>query len=141
MARGPTGERIHSPIKVPHACSYVLRQEERRDLRPVQDCRALNDITVKNAAPIPLIPELIDRLCGTCYFTKFDICVGYNNIRIKEGDEYKAAFKTPLGLFEPLVMTFGLCNAPATFQTFMNHIFQDMVDEGHVVVVVTHYFA
>jgi hypothetical protein len=104
------------------------------DLRPVQDCRALNDITVKNAAPIPLIPELIDRLHGACYFTKFDIRVGYNNIRIKEGDEYKAAFKTPLGLFEPLVMTFGLCNAPATFQTFMNHIFQDMVDEGHVVV-------
>jgi hypothetical protein len=104
------------------------------DLRPVQDCHALNDITVKNAAPIPLIPELIDRLRGACYFTKFDIHVGYNNIRIKEGNEYKAAFKTPLGLFEPLVMTFGLCNAPATFQTFMNHIFQDMVDEGHVVV-------
>jgi hypothetical protein len=70
------------------------------DLRPVQDCRALNNITVKNALPIPLIPELIDRLHGTCYFTKFDICVGYNNIRIKEGDEYKAAFKTLLGLFE-----------------------------------------
>jgi hypothetical protein len=104
------------------------------DLCPVQDCHALNDITVKNAAPIPLIPELIDRLRSVCYFTKFDIRVGYNNIRIKEGDEYKAAFKTPLGLFEPLVMTFGLCNAPATFQTFMNHIFQDMVDEGHVVV-------
>ena len=63
-----------------------------------------------------------------------DICWGYNNIRIKEGDEYKAAFKTPLGLFEPTVMTFGLCNAPATFQTFMNNIFEDMIDEGHVVV-------
>jgi hypothetical protein len=68
------------------------------DLCPVQDCRALNDITVKNAAPIPLIPELIDRLHSVHYFTKFDICVGYNNIRIKEGDEYKAAFKTPLAL-------------------------------------------
>jgi hypothetical protein len=104
------------------------------DLRPVQDCCALNDITVKNTVPIPLIPELIDRLRGVCYFTKFDIHVGYNNIHIKEGNKYKAAFRTPLGLFEPLVMTFGLCNAPATFQMFMNHIFQDMVDEGHIVV-------
>jgi hypothetical protein len=119
-----------SPMPVP----MFFVEKEGSDLRPVQDCRALNDITVKNAAPIPLIPELIDRLHGARYFTKFDIRVGYNNIRIKEGDEYKAAFKTPLGLFEPLVMTFGLCNAPATFQTFMNHIFQDMVDEGHVVV-------
>jgi hypothetical protein len=48
--------------------------------------------------------------------------------------DYKAAFKTPLGLFEPTVMTFGLCNAPATFQTFMNSIFQDMIDEGNIVV-------
>jgi hypothetical protein len=119
-----------SPMPIP----MFFIEKKGGDLRPVQDCRALNNITVKNAAPIPLIPELIDRLCGMHYFTKFDIRVGYNNIHIKEGDEYKAAFKTLLGLFEPLVMTFGLCNAPATFQTFMNHIFQDMVDEGHVVV-------
>jgi hypothetical protein len=119
-----------SPMPVP----MFFVEKKGGDLRPVQDCRALNDITVKNAAPIPLILELIDRLCSARYFTKFDIRVGYNNIRIKEGNEYKATFKTPLGLFEPLVMTFSLCNAPATFQTFMNHIFQDMVDEGHVVV-------
>jgi hypothetical protein len=103
-------------------------------LRPVQDYRALNDITIKNAAPLPLIPELIDKLLGAIYFTKLDIRWGYNNIRIKLGDEYKAAFKTPLGLFEPTVMTFGLCNAPATFQTFMNKIFEDLIDGGHVVV-------
>jgi hypothetical protein len=97
-------------------------------LRPVQDYRALNDITIKNAAPLPLIPELIEKLLGAIYFTKLDICWGYNNIRIKLGNEYKAAFKTPLGLFEPTVMTFGLCNAPATFQTFMNKIFEDCID-------------
>jgi hypothetical protein len=120
--------------KSPMPSSLFFVEKKGGALRPVQDCRWLNDITIKNVAPIPLIPELIDRLRSACYFTKFDIRVGYNNIRIKEGDEYKAAFKTPLGLFEPLVMTFSLCNAPATFQTFMNHIFQDMVDEGHVVV-------
>jgi hypothetical protein len=103
-------------------------------LRPVQDYRALNNVTIKNAAPLPLIPELIDKLHGARYFTKLDIRWGYNNIRIKEGDKYKAAFKTPLGLFEPTVMTFGLCNTPATFQTFMNKIFKDMIEDGHVVV-------
>ena len=99
-------------------------------LHPVQDYRVLNNITVKNAAPLPSIPELIDKLHGARYFTKLDIRWGCNNICIKEGDEYKAAFRTHLGLFEPTVITFGLCNAPATFQTFMNNIFEDMVDEG-----------
>jgi len=103
-------------------------------LRPVQDYRKLNDITVKNAAPLPLIPDLIDKLQGARIFTKLDVRWGYNNIRIKEGDEHKAAFKTALGLYEPLVMTFGLCNAPATFQTFMNHIFEDLLDTGQVVI-------
>jgi hypothetical protein len=103
-------------------------------LCPVQDYCALNNITIKNAAPIPLIPDLIDKLRGACYFTKLDVRWGYNNIRIWEGDEYKAAFKTALGLFEPLVMTFGLCNAPATFQTFMNNLFSDLIDDGHVIV-------
>jgi hypothetical protein len=63
-----------------------------------------------------------------------DICWGYNNIHIKEGDEYKAAFKTPLGLFKPTVMTFRLHNAPTTFQTFMNKIFEDMIKDRHVIV-------
>jgi hypothetical protein len=60
-------------------------------------------------------------------FTKFDIRQGYNNIRIKEGDEHKAAFKTRRGLFEPTVMYFGLCNSPATFQAFMNDIFRPTI--------------
>ena len=103
-------------------------------LRPVQDYRKLNDITVKNAALLPLIPDLVDKLQGARYFTKLDVHWGYNNIRIKEGDEYKAAFKTTLGLYEPLVMTFGLCNAPTTFQKFMNQIFEDLLDTGKVVI-------
>ena len=85
-------------------------------------------------APLPLIPDLVDKLQGARYFTKLDVHWGYNNIRIKEGNEYKAAFKTALGLYEPLVMTFRLCNAPATFQTFMNQIFEDLLDTGQVVI-------
>ena len=61
------------------------------------------------------------------YFTKFNVRWGYNNIHIKELDQWKAAFITPLGLFEPTVMFFGFCNAPPTFQAFMNHIFADMI--------------
>jgi hypothetical protein len=85
-------------------------------------------------APIPLIPELIDKLLGARFFTKLDICWGYNNIRIREGDKWKTAFKTPMGLYESLVMNFGLCNAPATFQTFMDMKFAPLIDTGHVVV-------
>ena len=120
-----------SPLAVP---LFFIAKRGGGALRPIQDYRALNDITIKNATPLPLIPELIDKLQGSRYFTKFDVRWGYNNIRIREGDEWKAAFKCSLGLFEPLVMTFGLCNAPATFQSFMNSIFSDLIDEGHLVV-------
>jgi hypothetical protein len=122
------------PSKSPMASPFFFVAKKGGSLRPVQDYRSLNEITVKNAAPLPLIPDLIDKLRGARYFTKFDVRWGYNNIRIKHGDEWKAAFKCQLGLFEPLVMTFGLCNAPATFQSFMNEIFSDLIDKGHLVV-------
>ena len=103
-------------------------------LRLVQDYRALNAKTIKNVYPLPLISDLINRLRGARYFTKLDVRWGYNNVRIKEGDEWKAAFWTNHGLFEPLVMFFGLTNSPATFQTMMNDIFQDLISEGVVCV-------
>ena len=71
---------------------------------------------------------------GTQWFTKMDIRWGYHNIRIKDGDQWKAAFKTNKGLFEPTVMFFRLCNSPATFQAMMNEIFKDMLDEGWIVI-------
>jgi hypothetical protein len=77
-----------------------------------------------------LILQVIDRLSGCTLFTKFDIRWGYNNIRIKEGDKWKAAFLTNEGLFEPLVMFFGLTNSPATFQMMMNTIFHVEVAQG-----------
>ena len=74
------------------------------------------------------------KASGAKYFTKFDIQWGYNNIRIKEGDQWKAAFKTNIGLFEPTVMFFGLCNSPATFQAMMNDILKDELNDGWVIV-------
>ena len=91
-------------------------------------------MTVKNRYPLPLIQELVDKLKGARYFTKLDVRWGYNNVRIREGDEWKAAFRTNLGLFEPTVMFFGLCNAPATFQAFMNSIFRELIHRDVVVI-------
>jgi hypothetical protein len=77
-------------------------------LRPVQDYRKLNEMTIKNSYPIPLIDELVDKICGAKIFSKLDIHWGYNNVRIREGDEWKATFVTNRGLFEPLVMFFWI---------------------------------
>ncbi len=85
---------------------------------------------MKNRNVSPLILQVIDRLRGCTLFTKVDIRWGYNNIRIKKGDEWKAAFLTPEGLFEPTVMFFGLTNSPATFQMMMNTIFRTEVVQG-----------
>lgn len=103
-------------------------------LRPVQDYQKLNDMTIKNHYPLPLVQELIDKLKDAKVFTEMGIRWGYNNIRIKDGDEWKAAFRTNRGLFKPTVMFFGLMNSPATFQAFMNHILKHLINEGHVIV-------
>ena len=102
-------------------------------LRLVQDYWALNAITVKNKYQLPLISELINKLQGERYFTKLDVCWGFNNIQMKDGDKWKAAFQTNRGLYEPLVMFFRLTNSPATFQTMMDAIFKDLISEGVVV--------
>ena len=76
----------------------------------------------------------MDKLKGAKYFTKLDVQWGYNNIRIREGDEWKAAFKTNQGLFKPMVMFFGMCNSPATFQSMMDSIFIEEIKEGVTIV-------
>jgi len=85
---------------------------------------------VPNRYPLPLISELIHHISGKKWFTKFDVRWGYNNVRIKEGDEWKAAFKTSDGLFEPTVMFFSLTNSPATFQTMVDDKLMDLIDLG-----------
>ena len=84
--------------------------------------------------PLPLILELLDKLKGAKYFTKIDLQAGYNNVRIRNGDQWKAAFKTSRGLFEPTVLFFGMCNSPATFQKMMDEIFVDQIREGHLII-------
>ena len=120
------------PSKSPYAAPFFFIKKKDGKLRPVQDYRKVNEWTIKNRYPLPLIPELINRVKGATLFSKFDVRWGYNNVRIKEGDEWKAAFVTNQGLFEPRVMFFGLTNSPATFQAMMNEIFATELREGWV---------
>ena len=92
------------------------------------DYRRLNNQSVKNAYPLPLINEMLDRIALLNIFTTLDLKDAYWLIRIKEGDEWKTAFQTRYGLFEYLVMPFGLSNAPGTFQVHVNKCFSDMLD-------------
>lgn len=122
------------PSKSPQASPVFFVKKKDGSLRLVQDYQQLNDWTIKNAYPLPLISDVLDRLRKARIFTKLDLRWGYNNVCMKDGDEWKAAFRTNRGLFEPLVMFFGLTNSPATFQAMMNDLFQELIDQGVVIV-------
>ena len=116
--------------KSPYAANFFFVKKKDGKLWPVQDYQPINKWTKKNRNVPPLIPQVIDHLSGCTKFTVVDVCWGYNNIQIKEGDKGKAAFLTHEGLFKPTVMFFGLTNSPAMFQMMMNTIFQKEVGEG-----------
>ena len=97
-------------------------------LRLCVDYRGLNRITIKNRHALPLISKTQDRLQGSAIYTKLDLKDAYHRIRIKEGDEWKTAFRTRYGHFEYLVMPFGLANAPATFQAYISQALVGLVD-------------
>jgi len=131
-------ENLHTrqiqPSKSPIAAPVFFIKKKDGSLQLVQDYRVLNAATIKNKYLLSLISKLVSQLCGAKYFTKLDVRWGFNNVCIKPGDEWKTAFRTNHGLFEPLVMFFGMTNSPATFQTMMNDIFRTLIAEGVVVV-------
>ena len=111
------------------AAPLMLAAKPGGGVRVCQDYRGLNNVTIKNRYPLPLVRETLDALCHSKYYTKLDIIAAYNKLRIAEGHEWKTAFITRFGLFETLVMPFGLCNAPAEFQHYINHILFDLLDK------------
>ncbi|CUA71631.1 Transposon Tf2-11 polyprotein [Rhizoctonia solani] len=117
-----------TPSKSPVASPVMFVKKKDGSLRLVVDYRKLNEATKKNSYPLPRQDDLLAKIQGAKIFTKLDLRWGYNNVRVKEGDEWKTAFRTKYGLFETKVMPFGLTNAPAAFQHFMNDILRDLLD-------------
>ncbi|KAJ1038221.1 hypothetical protein NDA10_006570 [Ustilago hordei] len=115
------------PSKSPAQSPVLFIPKKDGGLRLCVDYRGLNEITVKNRAPLPLIEEQLFLLRKARIYTKLDHRAAYNLIQIAKGDEWKTAFGTQLGLYEYLVMPFGLANAPAHFQSFINNIFRDII--------------
>jgi hypothetical protein len=112
--------------KSPYPCLTFLIEQKNGDYCVVQNYKTLNEFTIPDKHPLPLITNLIEQLHGKMLFTKFDIHMGYNNIRIADGDQEKVAFTTPLGQYEPMVMNFRLCNGPATFVCAMTRVFRTL---------------
>jgi len=124
------------PLKSPQMAPVFFVGKKDGKKRMVQDYRYLNEWTIKNNYPLPLILDVLENIGTKKIFTKMDLRWDYNNVRIKEGDKWKAAFMMPEGSFEPTVMFFGLTNSPATFQAMMNELLRDLTNMGKVAVFI-----
>ncbi|WVZ80995.1 hypothetical protein U9M48_028423 [Paspalum notatum var. saurae] len=113
----------------------IVEKKDTNEKRMCVDYRALNEVTIKNKYHLPRIDDLFDQLQGACTFSKIDLRSGYHQLKIRPSDIPKTAFTTKYGLYEYLVMSFGLTNAPAYFMHLMNRVFMDYLDKFIVVFI------
>ena len=116
------------PSKSPAGAPILFVKKKDGSLRLCVDYRGLNSLTIKNRYPLPLIGESLDRLSRATIYSKFDITSAYHRMRIKKGDEWKTAFRTRYGHYEYQVLPFGLTNAPASFQAYINTALAEKLD-------------
>ena len=123
------------PSSSPWGCPAIFVKKKDETLRLCVDYRPLNEVTIKNKYPLPRIDLLFDQLAGAKVFSKIDLRSGYHQIKIKPEDTPKTAFTTRYGLYEYLVMSFGLTNALAHFMYLMNSVFMPELDKFVVVFI------
>jgi hypothetical protein len=123
------------PSYSPWGCPAIFVSKKDKSQRLCVDYRPLNAVTMKYKYPLPRIDLLFNQLIGAQVFSKIDLCSGYHQIKICEEDIPKTAFSTRYGLYEYLVMSFGLTNAPAHFMYLMNSVFMGELDKFVVVFI------
>ncbi|KAJ9523472.1 hypothetical protein QJQ45_007163 [Haematococcus lacustris] len=127
-------KKLIEPSCSPYGAPVLFVEKRDGTLRMCVDYRALNKLTVRDRYPLPRIDDLFDKLQGKTIFSSLDLQSGYHQIRITPEDMPKTAFVTPEGQFQYKVLSFGLTNAPATFQRVMNRVFEKQLKEGFVLV-------